>query len=371
MIFRKKDRLVGLDIGSSLIKVAALKHSSKGYELRKLGMAQPEPGAIMDGRIIDKQSLANTIRSLFKSLKIHEKNVAISAGGHSMLIKTFNIPGSSDAKELEKTIYSEASQSLPYDMDEVNIDYQVLGENKAEPSGLNVLLVAAHKDMPAEYSSLMRLAGLRLQIIDVDVFALQNAYNLLMNQNRESSTLLADIGASRMSLNIFKGDHSFMIRDIMYGTNKIVEDIAEDFEISYEEAKQALIRQNNNIDSQNHDQDQAQAQNQAQDKNRDRINEISFNIMTSWCREIIETLNEFQAGTYEAGVENIVLSGGGALIGGFKDFLLSRLDMNISIIRPFNSLIIKKKKFSTSFLSKAAPWAGIAIGLALRKVNDK
>ena len=367
MIFRKKDRLVGLDIGSSLIKVAALKHSSKGYELRKLGMAQPEPGAIMDGRIIDKQSLANTIRSLFKSLKIHEKNVAISAGGHSMLIKTLNIPGSSDAKELEKTIYSEASQSLPYDMDEVNIDYQVLGENKAEPSGLNVLLVAAHKDMPAEYSSLMRLAGLRLQIIDVDVFALQNAYNLLMNQNRESSTLLADIGASRMSLNIFKGDHSFMIRDIMYGTNKIVEDIAKDFGISYEDANQALIRQNNEANPQNQDYDN----DQAQDKNQDRINEISFNIMTSWCREIIETLNEFQAGTYEAGVENIVLSGGGALIGGFKDFLLSRLDMNISIIRPFNSLIIKKKKFSTSFLSKAAPWAGIAIGLALRKVNDK
>ena len=284
-------------------------------------------------------------------------------------IKTINIHGQSDAKELEKTIYSEASQYLPYDMDEVNIDYQVLGENKSDPSGWNVLLVAAHKDIAVEYSSLMRLAGLKLQIIDVDVFALQNTYNLLMDQNRESVTLLADIGASRMSLNIFRGDHSFMVRDIMYGTNKIVEDIAREFGISYEDAKQALIRQNNDISPPNHGTDHDQAHDQ--DKKRDRIREISLNIMNSWCREIIGTLNEFQSEISEAGVENIVLSGGGALIDDFKNFPLSRPDMDISIIKPFNSLIIKKKKFSTSFLSKAAPWAGIAIGLALRKVNDK
>jgi type IV pilus assembly protein PilM len=356
MIFQKKDRLVGLDIGSSLIKAAALKHTSKGYELRKFGIAQVEPGAIIEGRIINQQSLSNTISLLFKSLKIYEKNVAISVVGHSMLIRTINIPSVPESKTLEKVIYSEARQYLPYDMDEVHIDYQVLGKKKPESSELNILLVAAHKEMIAEYSELIRLAGLKLQIIDVDIFALQNAYNLLLNNHTDSFTLLADIGASRTSLNICRGDRSFMIRDIMYGTDRLVKNISNEFGITYEEAMQALIRQNNDEDT--HDQD--------------RLRDILLNNTQSWCAEIIDMVNEFQSGAPDNRVINIVLSGGGTLIGEFEEHLLSVIpDADISIIDPFKALMIREKKFSKTFLNKAAPWAAIAIGLALRRVNDK
>ena len=383
MMFRKNTRLVGLDIGSSLIKVAALKHSSKGYELRRFGMTQLEPGIIVNGRIIDKQSLADTIRLLFKTLKIHEKNVAISAGGHSMLIRTINIPNISpdissntaNDKELEEIIYSEAKQYLTYDMDELNIDYQILGENELEPSRLNVLLVAAQKDIVAEYADLIRLSGLRLQIIDVDIFALQNAYNILLNHNTESFTLIADVGASKMTLNIFKGDHSYMIRDIMYGSNKIAQDISDELGISYEAAEQALIRQSNDIDHQNRNRDQNRDNDHepdwSQDQDQDKIRDISLRVIRSWCREIVEMVNEFQSGTSEARVDNIILSGGGLLFDDFRNYLLSGLDADISIINPFKTLKYKEKQFSTSFLTKAAPWAAIAIGLALRRVNDK
>ncbi|MBU2631503.1 MAG: type IV pilus assembly protein PilM, partial [Proteobacteria bacterium] len=217
MIFGKKDHLVGLDIGSSFIKVAELKISGNKYALHKFGMTRIAPGTIVEGRVIDMETLANDIRALFKSQKIREKNVAISTGGHSVVIKTINTSTRPD-KELHTTIYSEAEQYIPYDIDDVNIDFQVLGESDFSPDQMSVLLVAVKKDLVAEYIDLIHLAGLNPKIIDVDTFALQNAYEILPYENREKITLLVDVGASKTSLNIIKANSSLMMRDTVSGT---------------------------------------------------------------------------------------------------------------------------------------------------------
>ncbi len=352
MIFGKKDHLVGLDIGSSLIKVAELKKTGKGYVLQKFGMSRIPPGTIVEGRVADMEALANDIRLLFKSQKIREKNVAISTGGHSVVIKTINTSVKED-KELHDTIHSEAEQYIPYDIDDVNIDYQMLGESEFSPDQMNVLLVAVKKDLVAEYIELIHMAGLNPKIIDVDTFALQNAYEILPYESREKTTLLIDVGASKTSLNILKNNASLMMRDTVSGTNQITEEISGQFDISPEDAELAINGEINDVVPQ------------------EAVKDISLRLAQSWCSEICEVVNTYQSGANDELVEKIILSGGGVFVEGFKECLLSELEADISIINPFEGLIINERKFPDSFIAKAGALAPISIGLALRRVDDK
>lgn len=352
MIFGKKDHLVGLDIGSSFIKVAEIKVTGKGHTLHKFGMTRIEPGTIVEGRVMEMERLANDIKALFKSQKIREKNVAISTGGHSVVIKTISTSTRS-GKELHDTIHSEAEQYIPYDVDDVNIDYQNLGESEFSPDQMNVLLVAVKKDLVAEYIELIHMAGLNPKIIDVDTFALQNAYEILPYESQEKITLLVDVGASKTSLNILKANSSLMMRDTVSGTNQILEEIINQFDITLDEAEQAVNGEINDIVTQ------------------DSIREISLKVAQSWCSEICEVVNTYQSGTNEETVEKIVLSGGGVFVEGLKESLLSELDADVSIINPFEGLIVNEKNFPDTFITQAAPQAPIAIGLALRRVDDK
>lgn len=352
MVFGKKDHLVGLDIGSSFIKVAELKETGKGPALHKFGMLKILPGTIVEGKIMDMEGLAKDIRSLFKSQKIREKNVAISTGGHSVVIKTINT-STRPEKELHDTLYSEAEQYIPYDIDDVNIDYQILGESEFSPDQMNVLLVAVKKDLVAEYIDLIHTAGLNPRIIDVDTFALQNAYEILPYESQDKVTLLVDVGASKTSLNILKANSSLMMRDNVSGTNQILEEISGQFDITVDEAEQAVNGEANDIAS------------------RTEVGEISLRVAQSWCSEICEVVNTYQTGANDEKVEKIILSGGGVFTEGFKDCLLSELDADVSIINPFEALIVNEKKFPDSFITEAGPLAPIAIGLALRKIDDK
>jgi type IV pilus assembly protein PilM len=351
MLFRKKDHLVGLDIGSSFIKVAELKISKKGKILKKFGVAQVPSGAIVEGRVIDTEGVANIIRTLFKSQKIKEKNVAISTGGHSVVIKTITTAKVPE-KELHTTIHSEAEQYIPYDIDDVNIDYQILGESEFSLDQMNVLLVAVKKDLVAEYIDLLSLAGLTPKIIDVDTFALQNIYEVLPDSDSETVTLLVDVGASKTSLNILKGNISLMMRDNVSGTDQILEELSGQLDISIEEAE--------NMVSGNTDQ-----------KDSKTIAEISQRIANNWCSEICEVVYTFQTSNNEKKVEKIVLSGGGGFAEGFLDNLRSELNVEVVGINPFEGLILDKKRFPDSFISGIGLQAPIALGLALRRMDDK
>ncbi|MFH2090985.1 MAG: type IV pilus assembly protein PilM, partial [Pseudomonadota bacterium] len=295
MIFAKKDHLVGLDIGSSFIKVAELKATGNGLALHKFGMARIAPGTIVEGRVMDMEGLANDIQALFKSQKIREKNVAISTGGHSVVIKTINMAMRPE-KELHDMIFSEAEQYIPYDIDDVNIDYQVLGESEFSPDQVSVLLVAVKKDLVAEYIDLIQMAGLNPRIIDVDTFALQNAYEILPYGNQEKITLLIDVGASKTSLNIVKAKVSLMMRDTVLGANQVIEALSEQLEISVEDAQDALNGDLEGIVS------------------ADDLERISVRVAQSWCSEICEVVNTFQSGANDERVEKILLSGGGVFV---------------------------------------------------------
>lgn len=352
MGFSGKDHLVGLDIGSSIIKAAEIQISRKGKTLKKFGMIPVSPGAIVDGRIMDMPEVAGAIRTLFKSLKIREKKVAISTGGQSVVIKTINTARLPE-KELQKSIVAEAEQYIPYDIGDVNIDYQILGESEFSSEQMNVLLVAVKKDLVAEYMALTAMAGLRAVIIDVDTFALQNIYETLPGRNPEDLTLLLDVGASKTSLNLLENNISMMMQDNGSGTFQIIEEIADRFETDPGAAEQILLS----------------PVSEAPDP------EIMAAILQQaaevWCSEIWDAVHTFLANHQDARITRIVVSGGGGYIPAFLERLETEMDAGVSIIEPFAGLNLDEKRFSPAYISQVGPLAPIALGLALRRVDDK
>ncbi len=352
MGFSRKDHLVGLDIGAATIKAAEIQMSKKGNTLKKFGMIPVAPGAIADGRIMDMPEVANTIQTLFKSLKIREKKVAISTGGQTVVIKTINTAKVPE-KDLQQAIVTEAEQYIPYDIEDVNIDYQIMGESEFSSEQMDVLLVAVKKDLVAEYMALTDMAGLNASIIDVDTFALQNMYETLPGQNPEDLTLLLDVGASKTSLNLVKDNISMMMQDNGSGTFQIIEELAARFDTDLSTAEKMLLA----------------PVSEAPDP--EIMTAVFHQAADIWCSEINEAVHTFLSNTQEERITRIVVSGGGAYIQPFMDRLETEMDVRVVVIEPFAGLEVNDKTFSPAYISQVGPLAPIALGLALRRVDDK
>ena len=171
----KKFNLVGLDIGSRTIKAGEIVDGKSGPTLKSFGCIDIPPGTIEEGNIVEPAKVADSIRQLFKKFGIKENNVAVSIGGYSVIVKKITVQ-TMEEEELQETINLEAEQYIPFDISDVNLDFQILGENEHNPNQMNVLLVAAKKEMINDYVQLIQMAKLNPCVIDIDAFALQNIY---------------------------------------------------------------------------------------------------------------------------------------------------------------------------------------------------
>ena len=229
---------------------------------------------------------------------------------------------------------------------------RILGEAEGNPDLMNVMLVAAKKDMIAEYIELVQSAGLNPCIIDVDAFALQNIFEINYDLPNEAVALI-DIGAGKTSLNIVKDDSSLFMRDVSLGCNQINEQIVSVLDCSEDEAEAIKIGKK-------------------QEKlSPDEYSEIVTSITTDWCEEIRKALDYYYSTGPEDSIQRIILSGGGSTISGLKELLASELSTEVENINPFGTIDIDSKKFEPSYLQQMAPQAGICLGLALRRVDDK
>lgn len=350
MAFGSKNHLIGLDIGSRSLKAGEIVETKKGRLLKKFGMIDIPPGIIEDGVINDHEAVAEYIRQLFKKNKIKEQKVAVSIGGFSVIVKKINVQ-TMDEKKLQETIKLEAEQYIPFDISDVNLDFQILGENENNPNQMSVFLVAAKKEMITEYTNLVQLAGLNPCIIDVEAFALQNIFEFNYDIKDENIALI-DIGAGKTSLNILKGLSSLFMRDVSLGCGQINQKIVSLSGCTLEEAEQIKFgSQNNKISSED-------------------LIEIESSVVSDWCAEIRRALDFFYSTYPEDSITKIVLSGGGANIKEFRQLLASETSAEVEIINPFNKLDVGDN-FDSSYLEKIAPQASICMGLALRRVDDK
>ena len=351
MAFGKKDHIVGLDIGSRSIKAAEIVETKQGLSLKRFGIVDIAHGAIEEGTINDPETVAESIRQLFKSYNIKETNVAVSIGGYSVIVKKISVQ-TMDEEKLQETIHFEAEQYIPFDISDVNLDFQILGENESNPGQMNVFLVAAKKEMVNDYINLVNLAGLNPCIVDVEAFALQNAIEANYDLQNENTALI-DIGARKTSLNILKGNSSLFMRDVSLGCGQINQKIMSLIECSFEEAEQ--LKYGDKPDR----------------LTLEDLKGIISSVVTDWCTEIRRALDFFYSTYPEDQIKRIILSGGGANIDEFRELLATEASAEVESINPFKNLKIDKKHFDDAFIKQIAPQAAISMGLAMRKVDDK
>ena len=351
MAFGKKDHIVGLDIGSRSIKAAEIVETKQGLSLKRFGIVDIAHGAIEEGTINDPETVAESIRQLFKSYNIKEGNVAVSIGGYSVIVKKISVQ-TMDEEKLQETIHFEAEQYIPFDISDVNLDFQILGESESNPGQMNVFLVAAKKEMVNDYINLVNLAGLNPCIVDVEAFALQNAIEANYDLQNENTALI-DIGASKTSLNILKGNSSLFMRDVSLGCGQINQKIMSLIECSFEEAEQ--FKYGDKPDR----------------LTQEDLKGIISSVVTDWCTEIRRALDFFYSTYPEDQIKRIILSGGGANIDEFRELLATEASAEVESINPFKNLKIDKKHFDDAFIKQIAPQAAISMGLAMRKVDDK
>ncbi|MBT8373706.1 MAG: pilus assembly protein PilM [Deltaproteobacteria bacterium] len=350
MAFGKKASLVGLDIGSRTIKAAEIIETKKGQTLKKFGMTDIAPGLIEDGTINDPEDVAESIRQLFKSYNIRKHNDALSIGGYSVIVKKINVQTMAE-EQLQQSIHFEAEQYIPFDISDVNLDFQILGPNENNPNQMNVFLVAAKKEMVNDYVNLANLAGLNPCIVDVEAFALQNIFEVNYDTEGENVALI-DIGASKTSLNILKGSSSVFMRDVSLGCGQINQKIISLLKCSFEEADEIKLGQ------------------QPDSISAEDLKELISTIVSDWCTEIRRALDFFYSTYPDDQIKRIVLSGGGGNISEFRELLAAEASAAVETINPFGKFSVDNS-LDPLFIKEIAPQAAICMGLAVRKVDDK
>jgi type IV pilus assembly protein PilM len=353
MFFKKKNP-IGLDIGSGYIKVAQLNDTKTGYELALFDMLPIKPGIISDGVILEleKENLVSAVKELLKKAGIRGGDAVVGVSGHSaVIIKKITIPKMTE-EELKTSIRYEAEQYVPFDIDEVNIDFQILDQNSGAEGQMDVVLVAVKKDLIRDYCYVAEEAGLDPVIVDVAAFALGNAYEANYDISEKNTIALINIGASTTNINILQNGLPVFTRDSAVGSNHHTEALEREFGIATEDAER--LKKGQSVE--NVDEEAAQA----------IINAASEEIYS----DISRSFEYFKGSVSEEDINKIVLSGGAALIKGFAEAMSERLGVDVEVADPFKKIKIPPKR-DPAYLKDIAPIAAEAVGLALRRVGDR
>lgn len=337
---------IGLDIGSGYLKAVQLKDTKSGYELELFEILPLPPELIVDGSIIDSLRLVDSLRELARKAKIKTKDVAISIAGHSsVIIKRVSLPDMSE-EELSESIKFEAEQYIPFDIEDVNLDFQILGP-KEEPGQMDVILVAVKRDIINEYIAVVKEAGFNCQVVDVNIFALENIYEINYDIEPNRNIALVNIGANTINMNILKGGISVFTRDSAVGSNLHTEVLQREFNLTYDVAERL--------------------------KRGEAVENVSpqeaVSVMDLASEEIIGEVNRSLEYFHEE-VNEIILSGGCALIRDFPRLLSDKAGVETKVMQPFKNIRIPKK-MDAAFIEEMAPMAAVAAGLALRRQGDR
>jgi type IV pilus assembly protein PilM len=337
---------IGLDIGSGYLKAIQLKDTKGGYELELFDILPLPPELIVDGSIIDSLRLIDSLKELSRKARIKTKDVTISMAGHSsVIIKRVSLPEMSE-DELSESIKFEAEQYIPFDIEDVTLDFQILGP-KEEPGQMDVILVAVKKDIINEYLSVVKEAGFNCQIVDVNSFALENIYDINYEIESGKNIALVNIGASTINMNILKGGISVFTRDSAVGSSLHTEVLQREFNLTYEVAER--LKRGEPVEN--------------------VTPEDAFSVMELASEEIIGEVNRSLEYFHED-INEIVLSGGCALIKDFPQLLAEKIRAETKVMEPFKNIKIPKR-FDVTYIEEMAPMAAVAAGLALRRPGDR
>lgn len=357
MAIKRGKNLLGLNIGSSSVKIAELKETKKGFQLLNYGKMPLPPEAIVDGALMNGTVIVDAITELVNQKKVKLKEVATSISGHSVIIKKISLPVMSE-DELEESIQWEAEQYIPFDINDVNIDVQILSDKKDDSGQMDVLLVAAKRDMINDYTQVITEAGLNPCVVDVDAFALQNMFEVNYEVVPGETVVLCDIGASIININVLRNGVTAFTRDISIGGNQYTEEIQKQINVSYEEAEALKI----GGDLSGSDSEAVVPQ---------EVEGIISSVSANLANDIQRSLDFYSATSTEDQISKIYLCGGSAKVPGLTKVIEEKVGIPVEILNPFRNVEFNEKVFDSAYIRQEGPSAAVAIGLALRKMGDK
>lgn len=349
-LFKKKKDLVGIDIGSSSVKLVQLWQTRDGYQLLNAAIMPLPPEAIVDNSLMDTAAVVDAVKNLVASLGIKSKDVACSISGNAVIIRKIILPVMT-SEELEDQISWEAEQYIPFDIKDVHIDFQILGPDSIDPSKIQVLLVASKKDIINDYVAVFNDAGLSLNVMDVDSFAVQNAFELNTEVSDEVRALV-NVGAGVMNINVVKAETSLFTRDVQMGGNQYTEEIQKQLGVSAQEAETMKML--------------------AVEQQGGPLADVIGRVNDSLAQEIRRSVDFYNStASGEERITRVSMCGGCSKMAGLKEAVAAKLGMDVELLNPFERIKYGEKDFDPEYLQEIAPLMAVGVGLAIRRVGDK
>jgi type IV pilus assembly protein PilM len=352
VLFSRSKGLVGLDIGSSAIKLVELRERKAGeFHLQRLGVEALSPEAIVDGSIMDSSLVVDAIHKLNDQTKVKSTHYATSLSGHSVIIKKIQLPAMPQ-EELAESIQWEAEQYIPFDINDVRLDYVVLSDGEPGRDNMEVLLVAVKRDKVNDYVSVISQTGKTPALVDVDAFAVQNAYEVNYDLDPRKTVALVNMGAGVTNINVIARGTTVFWRDISFGGNQFTEALQREFNLSF---------------------DQAESLKRGQAVDRYSLADarpVLDTVSGEMAAEIRKTFDFFSATSSEGPVDELMISGGCSLTPNLQQVLRDRFEVTTELMNPLRRVHYKESDFDSAWLQSIAPMMGVAVGLAIRKAGD-
>lgn len=351
LLKKKGSAVLGLDISSTAVKLLELGQSGSRYRVESYAVVPIPPQAVVEKSIADVEAVGSAIEKAVKRSGTRVKNAAVAVAGSAVITKVISMPASLSESEMESQIRLEADQYIPYPMEEVNLDFQVLGPSEKKPDTLDVLLAASRSENVDVRVAAVELGGLSPKIVDVEAYALETAFKLigpqLPDEDRGRIIAVADVGATMTTLNVLHDFKIIYTREQVFGGKQLTEEIQRRYGLSYEEAGMAK-RQGGLPDNYGP--------------------EVLDPFKEAMVQQVSRSLQFFFSSSQYNSVDHIVLAGGCASIMGIDNLIAEKIGTPASIANPFANMTLSSR-FKPNVLSGDAPALMIACGLAMRSFD--
>ena len=348
LLVKKKPPLLGVDISASSVKVLELSQAGEHFRVERYAVEPMPQNAMVEHSITEVDQVAQAIARAVKRSGTRLKHAALAVPGSHVISKIVSMPAGLNEHDMQTQIEMEADRHIPYPLDEVNMDFQVLGSTSEGADQVNVLLAACRKEIVDDYAAVADGAGLTPTVIDIETYAMENAYGLIARNmagaGMEKTVALMDIGATTTTINVMHNSRSVYTRDHTFGGRQLTEEIQRRYGLSYEEAglakKQGGLPDNYQTD-------------------------VLRPFMEALCQEVMRALQFFYSSSPFNSVDQVLLAGGCAQIAGIDELLAARVGVAAAVANPFSNMSLATR-IKPQMLGADAPSLMISCGLALR-----
>ncbi|HAD09138.1 MAG TPA: pilus assembly protein PilM [Porticoccaceae bacterium] len=339
--------LLGVDITSSTVKLLELSKSGSGYKVESYMVKPLPPNTVVEKVIKDTDALADVMRKVVAQAKVKNKNAAVAVAGSAVITKVIEMPADLSDEGVESQLSVEADQYIPYPLDEVALDFELIGPSEDNADQMDVMLAACRRETVDARAEALEIAGLNPKVVDVEVFAVERAFQLIADQMEdlgEQVVAIVDVGATMLTLSVLVEGKTLYTREQAFGGRQVTEEIQRRYGLSYEEAGQA--KKQGGLPE-------------------DYESEILSPFKEALIQQISRSLQFFFSSSQYNYVDQLILAGGVAPMEGLREEVEEKLGLPTMIANPFVNMAVSNKVNAVA-LAMDAPAMLVAAGLALR-----